>query len=239
MATPKTVPFDEKNFSYQEFSEEKLTELANNLGFTEDYRFGHELIKFFISLINPAFFYFDGYPGENRMVFRGLPITLYKPFFLLTNYYLTEIYQQDLLKNHQLFQIAPQWYLDLIKKTADVTMVDNYVNWILTNLDSKKDSVDKIVHYDWLVTTYPWIKEERRKSWYAINRIRNKKAQIQIDGIQNQGDLIFLYFYALMLEHFGETPMELSTNFIAGNIGDLMINDINTPGQLSQLLAMP
>ncbi len=193
---------NEFNYNYQELDEKTLDDLTKNLGRNESSEMGHKLLKFYASLVEPA--YYSGVSDNifsNDVIFRGLPVWLY-PFL---NVHM-EIYLAN-IKSSFFNQYMPPWYLEYYKEKMDVQLVNSYVVFVMDNFDEYLRNENLGVgnpneaRRDYFQKRFGWVMEEKRKTWYMIQRLRNKFADISIYGIKDQGDMLFLYFANQLLRN--------------------------------------
>ena len=198
---------DSFSYTYKELDEEALERLSRRLGYDESPSMGKELRKFYLSLIQPDILTSDN-AGVNNLnvdaIFMGLPVWLY-PF--LNNDFetiLRAVESPDQNAAIQWLKIVPDWYYDMYKQKMDVQLVNRYVVWLMDNYRTNQNDANgdpNPVRAEWMRKRFPWIEVERKKTYYMIQKIRNKMVEISVSGVQSQGDLLFIYFSRLLFKN--------------------------------------
>jgi len=219
-------------FSYQEFDDDTLEHLSRNLGFDESPSMAKELVKFYMSLVQPDMLFPGGNGGDD--IFLGLPVWLYP---VVNSEF--DVMRVALNEPTDFVKIMPDWYLDYYRQKMDVQLVNSYVVWMMDNYYGNMNDPGgqpNPVRQKWFKERFPWIEVERRKTYYMINRIRNKLVELTTRGLQGQGDLLFIYFSKRLFRNvFGlgdnNIPLDFRTMFRDRNPADLLNFGPRDPSQ--------
>lgn len=188
---------NEFSYNYQELDDESLDKLTRNLGRDESPNMGKLLLRYYASLVQPQLWVgLDPASFRADNIFRNLPVWLYPAINMHMEYYLIKLREEGGAQGLNWQMIMPDWYLEYYQEKMDVALVNSYVVFVMNNFDQKTygDNDVNEARREWFQKKFPWVVKERQKTWYMVQRLRNKFAEISSRGIKNQGDLLFLYF---------------------------------------------